>query len=104
MCAQGHVSVIFGLPDMGSVCKDHASGYVAKAEALRCAGVDKVYCVAVGSPSQVADFVGGVKSGDSSTSAQGGMIEPLADESEAFMRMLGMNVINADKPKLKCHR
>ena len=88
---------------MGSVCKDHVSGYVEKAAALKQAGVDRVYCVAVGSLSQVEAFVGGVTSG-SSTSAQGGIIEPLADESEAFMRMLGMNVINADKPQLKCHR
>ena len=58
-----------------------------------------MYCVAVGSPSKVADFVGSVKSGGSSTGAQGGIIEPLADESEAFMRMLGMNVVNADKPQ-----
>ena len=62
-----------------------------------------MYCVAVGSPSKVEEFVGNVTSG-SSTSAQGGIIEPLADESEAFMRMLGMNMINADKPQLKCHR
>lgn len=96
---QGRVSVLFGLPDMGGVCKAQVEEYLAKAAALREQGVSKIFCVAVGSPAEVEGWYGKAVSG-----TEAGCIEPLADEDSAFTRMLGVDICDNDKPKLKNHR
>ena len=94
------MSVLFGLPDMGSVCKEHVAAFLKKAAALREEGVSKIFCVAVGKPSVVEGWYGNAASG----SGEAGSIEPLADADGAFTRLLGVNIIGSDKPQLKNHR
>ena len=96
---QGRVSVLFGLPDMGGVCKAQVDEYLAKAAALREQGVSKIFCVAVGSPADVEGWYSKAASG-----SEAGSIEPLADEDSAFTRMLGVDICNNEKPKLKNQR
>lgn len=91
--------MLFGLPDMGGVCKAQVEEYLAKAAALRDEGVSKIFCVAVGSPAEVEGWYKKAVSG-----SEAGCIEPLADEDSAFTRMLGVDICDNDKPKLKNHR
>jgi peroxiredoxin len=92
-CAQGHISVICGLPDMGKVCEEHVKGYLDQAEALKDEGVKKVMILAV-DKAPVVDKWLREKYGDASSS-----VLALGDDNGAFTRMLGVNINDPDRPQ-----
>lgn len=81
----GRRVVIFGLPGAFTpTCSaKHVPGYVEKAEALRAAGIDEVWCVSVNDA-----FVMGAWGRDQHTS---GKVRMIADGSATFTRALGLD-------------
>lgn len=90
-CAQGHISVICGLPDMGKVCEEHVKGFLDQAEALKDEGVKKVMILAVDKASVVDRWLR-EKHGEASSS-----VMALGDDNGAFTRMLGVNINDPDR-------
>ena len=89
--AQGHISVICGLPDMGKVCEEHVKGFLDQAEALKDEGVKKVMILAVDKASVVDRWLR-EKHGEASSS-----VMALGDDNGAFTRMLGVNINDPDR-------
>lgn len=96
MAAQGHISVLFGLPDLGGVCSNHVGDYLQKADALKAAGVQKLYCVSVSKVSVLDQWL---KEKGAAKCIQG-----IADDTGAFTRMLGVNVSDPQQPQLRSQR
>lgn len=86
---QGKRCVVFGVPNMGSVCANaHVPSYVEAASALGDAGVDKVFCVAsAAEPVKALAWSASVL--DKANAS--GKIETLADRDGSFARMLGVD-------------
>jgi len=86
---QGKRCVVFGVPNMGSVCANaHVPSYVEAASALGDAGVDKVFCVAsAAEPVQALAWGASVLEKANAS----GKIETLADRDGSFARMLGVD-------------
>ena len=86
---QGKRCVVFGVPNMGSVCANaHVPSYVEAAAALGDAGVDKVFCVAsAAEPVQALAWGASVLE----KAKASGKIETLADRDGSFARMLGVD-------------
>ena len=80
----GRRVVIFGLPGAFTpTCSaKHVPGYVEKADALRAAGIDEVWCVSVNDA-----FVMGAWGRDQRTA---GKVRMMGDGSAAFTRALGL--------------
>ncbi|CAL8468442.1 g7982 [Coccomyxa elongata] len=93
---KGHVSAIFGLPDLGSVCGNQVASFMESADALKAAGVKKILCVSVNKPSVVDRWL---KERGAENIVQG-----VADDTGAFTRMLGVNVNDPERPQLRCQR
>ena len=93
---QGHVSAIFGLPDLGSVCGNQVASFMESADALKAAGVKKILCVSVNKTSVVDQWL---KERGANTIVQG-----VADDTGALTRMLGVNVNDPERPQLRCQR
>ncbi len=93
---QGHVSAIFGLPDLGSICGNQVASFMESADALKAAGVKKILCVSVNKPSVVDRWL---KERGAENIVQG-----VADDTGAFTRMLGVNVNDPERPQLRCQR
>jgi peroxiredoxin len=77
--------VIFGLPGAFTpTCSaKHVPGYVEKADALRAAGIDEIWCVSVNDA-----FVMGAWGRDQHTA---GKVRMIADGSAVFTRALGLD-------------
>ena len=96
---QGTTSVIFGLPDLGSVCSEHVKSYMDKAGVLKAAGVDRLICVAVDSPESVEKWLN-----EKQDKLELKAVEGIADDTGAFTRMLGVDINDPDRPGIKCQR
>ena len=63
---QGQISVIFGVPDMGSVCSEkHTPSFKQHADQLRELGVEKIYCITVCQPEKAFAWAGDMGLADS---------------------------------------
>ena len=84
--AAGKTLAIFALPGAFTpTCSaKHVPGFVAKAEALKAAGVDEVWCVSVNDP-----FVMGAWGRDQKTA---GKVRMMADGSAAFTNATGLTL------------
>ena len=82
----GRKILLFGLPGAFTpTCSEiHLPGYIAKAEALRAAGVDAIACVAVNDPYVMAAW------GDAAGAT--GKVDLLADGNGELARALGLEV------------
>ena len=82
----GKTIVIFGLPGAYTpTCSaKHVPGYVEKAEALKAAGVDEIWCVSVNDA-----FVMGAWGRDQKT---GGKVRMMADGSADFAKATGLTL------------
>ena len=82
----GQTIVIFGLPGAYTpTCSaKHVPGYVEKAEALKAAGVDEIWCVSVNDA-----FVMGAWGRDQKT---GGKVRMMADGSADFAKATGLTL------------
>ena len=82
--SSGKTIAIFGLPGAFTpTCSaKHVPGYVAKADDLKSAGVDEIWCVSVNDP-----FVMGAWARDQKTT---GKVRMLADGSGAFTQAVGL--------------
>jgi peroxiredoxin len=80
----GRTVAIFALPGAFTpTCSaQHVPGYVAKAEELKAAGVDEIWCVSVNDP-----FVMGAWGRDQKTA---GKVRMMADGSAAFTQSVGL--------------
>jgi peroxiredoxin len=80
----GKTVAIFALPGAFTpTCSaQHVPGYVAKAEELKAAGVDEIWCVSVNDP-----FVMGAWGRDQKTA---GKVRMMADGSAAFTQSVGL--------------
>jgi peroxiredoxin len=83
---QGKTVAIFGLPGAFTpTCSaKHVPGYLAQAEALKAAGVDEIWCVAVNDA-----FVMGAWGRDQKTS---GKVRMMADGSADFAKATGLTL------------
>ena len=82
----GKTVAIFGLPGAFTpTCSaKHVPGYVAKADDLKKAGVDEIWCISVNDP-----FVMGAWGRDQKTA---GKVRMMADGSAAFTKAMGLEL------------
>lgn len=81
------LTVIFGVPDRGSVCsKKHVPGYLKELDALRNQGVKQIICVSRGDPSAVGAWTKEMKEKNINE------IVFAADSNGGLTRLLGMDV------------
>lgn len=95
----GKTVAIFGLPGAYTpTCSaKHVPGYVAHADALKAAGVDEIWCVAVNDA-----FVMGAWGRDQKTA---GKVRMMADGSADFARATGLTLdLSARGMGLRCNR
>ena len=89
-----HLTVLFGVPDRGSVCSTtHVPGYLKEMDALRKQGVSQIICVSRGDASTVDTW--------GATVDPSGTIRFAADEQGALTRILGMEVEDAEQKSLR---
>lgn len=90
---KGKKVIIFGVPDMGKVCTNvHVPGYVSLAEDLKGLGIDGIFCIAVGTPSDVATWAAGL-------GLKNNLVEVIADNKGGFVRMLGLELEDPEGPQ-----
>ena len=97
-CAQGHRTILFGVPDCGKVCSEqHVPSYAAAAGALRAAGVTQVLCVAVGDPASASSWAKGL-------GLDPAAVTVAADTRGALTRFMGMELGAPDAPGPRSQR
>jgi peroxiredoxin len=94
----GKTIAIFGLPGAYTpTCSPHVPGYVAKADELKKAGIDEIWCVSVNDP-----FVMGAWGRDQKTA---GKVRMMADGSAEFAKATGLTLdLNARGMGLRSQR
>ena len=89
---QGHRTVLFGVPDRGSVCSEQqVPGYVREAGRLRQLGISKVLCVTVGTPVEAEVWA-------KQLNVDPSQVEVAADTNQALTRFLGMELAPVGQP------
>lgn len=82
-----NLTVIFGVPDRGSVCsKTHVPGYLKELDALRKQGITQIVCVSRGDPATVDAW------GKETAGKHANDILFAADPNGGLTRLLGMDV------------
>jgi peroxiredoxin len=86
---KGKLTVLFGVPDRGSVCTSkHVPGYLKELDALRRQGVDQIICVSRGDGATVAAWGQQAAKGSKD-------ILFAADPNGGLTRMMGMDLEDA---------